>query len=138
MSASCLKCGTNLEAEWTYCPHCGAGNSAPTPPLPREHEDAPVTGAFSGLMLGFIAAPVLIIVGAMLCLTGLGAIAGIPMIIAGFFAPLAGPFFGTGSVGGKCPWCGTHISSLKHSQEFVCHACCQHVVVKNHELVKAA
>ncbi len=138
MSPSCLKCGTHLEAEWSFCPHCGAGNQPPSPPAPRDHENAPVTGAFSGLLLGVIAAPVLIIAGALLCLTGLGAFAGVPMIIAGFFAPLAGPFFGSGSVSGKCPWCGAHISSLKHSKEFVCHACSQHVVVRNRELVKAA
>jgi DNA-directed RNA polymerase subunit RPC12/RpoP len=89
-------------------------------------------------MLGVIAAPVLIIVGVMLCLTGLGAIAGVPMIVAVFFAPLAGPFFGSGSVGGRCPWCGANISSLKHSQEFTCHHCSNHVVVRNRELVKAA
>jgi len=89
-------------------------------------------------MLGFIAAPVLIIVGVMLCLTGLGAFLGVPMIIAGFFSPLVGPFFGSGSVGGKCPWCGASISSLKHSQEFTCHHCSRRVVVRNHELEKAA
>lgn len=138
MNPSCLKCGTHLEAEWCFCPHCGAVDEAPAAPVPRDHENAPVKGAFSGLMLGVIAAPVLIIVGVMLCLTGLGAIAGVPMIIAGFFAPLAGPFFGSGSIGGKCPWCGAHISSLKHSHEFSCHACSQHVMVKNRELVKAA
>ncbi|HTW81245.1 MAG TPA: zinc-ribbon domain-containing protein [Terracidiphilus sp.] len=138
MNSSCLKCGTHLESVWSFCPHCGAGNEPAAPPAPRDHENAPVTGAFSGLLLGVIVAPVLIIAGGMLCLTGLGAFAGIPMIIAGFCAPLAGPFFGSGSVGGKCPWCGVHISSLKHSQEFTCHACSQHVVVKDHELVKAA
>jgi len=141
MNPHCLKCGTHLEAEWSFCPHCGAGNeppAPPAPPVPRDHENAPVTGAFSGLLLGVIAAPVLIIVGVMLCLTGLGAFAGVPMIIAGFFAPLAGPFFGSGSIGGRCPWCGAHISSLKHSHEFSCHACSRRVVVRNRALVKAA
>ena len=138
MNPCCPKCGSHFEADWSYCPHCGTGKLIAVPPIPREHESPPVTGAFSGLLLGVIAAPVLIIVGAMLCLTGLGAFAGVPMIIAGFFAPLAGPFFGSGSVGGKCPWCGAQISSLKHSQEFVCHACSHRVVVRNHELIKVA
>lgn len=138
MHSSCAKCGTHLEAKWSFCPHCGAGNEPPAPLVERIHENAPVSGAFSGMMLGFIAAPVLIIVGVMLCLTGLGAFVGVPMIVAGFFAPLAGPFFGSGSIGGKCPWCGAKISSLKHSQEFTCHHCSQRVVVRDHELVKAA
>jgi DNA-directed RNA polymerase subunit RPC12/RpoP len=139
MSTSCLKCGNNLEAQWSFCPHCGAANEPPAHPIHPDHENAPVTGAFSGLLLGVVAAPVLVIVGALLCLTGLGAFLGIPMIIAGFFAPLAGPFFGSGSIGGKCPWCGAHVSSLKHSHEFVCHACSQRVIVKeNHDLVRAA
>jgi DNA-directed RNA polymerase subunit RPC12/RpoP len=89
-------------------------------------------------MLGVIVAPVLIITGALLCLTGLGALVGVPMIIAGFVAPLAGPFLGSASVGGKCPWCGAQISSLKHSQEFACHACGHGVIVRDRALVRAA
>jgi hypothetical protein len=43
----------------------------------------------------------MIIAGIMLCLTGLGAFLGVPLIIGGIIAPLAGPLFGMGVVKGK-------------------------------------
>jgi hypothetical protein len=48
------------------------------------------------LYFGLIAMPVMLVVGIMLCLTGWGIFLGIPVIVAAFFAPLAGPLFGMG------------------------------------------
>ena len=137
MNSPCTQCGMLLETPWTFCPHCGAAANHKRAE-PREHANPPVKGAFSGVVLGVIVAPVLIIVGVMLCLTGLGAFAGVPMIIAGIFAPLAGPVFGSSTVVGKCPWCGTSVSCLSHSHDFACHACAQRIAVKNHGLMKAS
>ena len=61
---------------------------------PGEIEHAPMEGPFSGLLFGVLAAPILIIVGTLLCLTGLGAILGVPMILAAILAPLLGPLLG--------------------------------------------
>lgn len=103
MEPVCPQCGEHIETAWTFCPRCGARIVQPAEPK-QEHpepEHAPVTGAFSGLYIGLIAAPIMVIVGTMLCLTGLGAILGIPMIIGGVLAPLAGPIFGMGAAKGK-------------------------------------
>lgn len=103
MEPVCSQCGEHLESNWIFCARCGARVVEPAEPK-QEHaepEPAPVTRAFSGLFLGLIAAPILVIVGAMLCLTGLGAFVGIPMIIGGILAPLAGPMFGMGTAKGK-------------------------------------
>jgi hypothetical protein len=103
-----------------------------------ETENTPVQGAFSGLLFGVIATPILIIVGTMLCLTGLGAIAGVPMIIAGIFAPLLGPLFGFGALRGKCPWCGGSVNTIANSKDFGCHACSGRIHVVNQHFEKAA
>jgi hypothetical protein len=49
-------------------------------------------------MFGLIAAPSALVFGVLLCLTGLGMVVGIPVIVLGILAPLAGPLFGMGAV----------------------------------------
>jgi hypothetical protein len=105
MSNPCLQCGESLNENWIFCARCGAkvGHATPVDAAPagHEHEPAPVTGAFSGAAFGLIAAPIALIFGIMLCLTGLGAVVGIPVIILAIFAPLMGPLFGLGAAKGK-------------------------------------
>jgi hypothetical protein len=74
----------------------------------------------------------------MLCLTGLGAIAGIPMILAGVLAPLLGPLIGFGALRGKCPWCGSSVNTVANSKDFGCHACSGKIHVVNQHFEKAA
>lgn len=142
MNRSCLKCGRQIEPPWSFCPHCGAatGHEAMRKFVPREHQKAPVKGAFGGMLLGLLAAPVLIIVGGMLCLTWLGAIAGIPMILAGIIAPLAGPMLGMGELKGNCPWCDAPVRCLGLFDGFSCPSCGKRIAVRNHhrELAKAS
>jgi DNA-directed RNA polymerase subunit RPC12/RpoP len=141
MNRFCSKCRAQIETPWGFCPHCGAANApeAAEPIAPEEHEKAPVRGALGGLLFGVLAAPVLIIVGTMLCLTGLGAIGGIPLIIAGVCAPLLGPMLGLDAHKGNCPWCGTKISSMPLFDAFKCPSCSGKIAVKNHrDMVKAA
>jgi DNA-directed RNA polymerase subunit RPC12/RpoP len=141
MEHSCLKCGARLESPWSFCPLCGAAaaHEAAEKPVPHEHQNAPLRGAFGGMLFGILAAPVFIIVGGMLCLTWLGAIAGIPMIIAGVISPLAGPILGMGQLKGQCPWCSAPVSCLGLFDGFSCPSCGKRIAVKNHhrELAKA-
>ena len=133
---SCSKCGEQLESSWKFCPHCAS--TRPHEVIPEEHEPAPTKRAFGGLFFGIVMAPVLIIVGTMLCLTGLGAFVGVPMIIAGFASPLIGPMLGLGTHTGKCPWCGAAISSVPLMDTFACHECNGKISVRNHhEMVRA-
>lgn len=139
MERQCPKCAAQLASPWKFCPGCGteiAQETHPlTPPLPAEK--TPVKGAFSGLLLGILVTPMMIIVGTMLCLTGLGAILGIPMIIGGVLAPLLGPLIGFGSLRGKCPWCGNAVTSISSVQSFDCEACHQRIKFQNREFVRA-
>ena len=140
MNGQCSKCGTHLTSPWNFCPNCGAtvAHEIHTHPALHHAENAPVQGAFGGLLIGVVAVPILIIVGTMLCLTGLGAFLGVPMIIAGVLAPLLGPMIGIGELKGKCPWCGTEVSNVVNAPGFDCHVCSKRIAVENHRFIKAA
>jgi predicted RNA-binding Zn-ribbon protein involved in translation (DUF1610 family) len=94
--------------------------------------------AFSGLFLGVIVTPICIIVGTMLCLTGLGAFLGVPIIIGGVLAPILGPMIVIGEPKGKCPWCGTKVSNVFNAASFDCHECGKRIDAQNRRFVKAA
>lgn len=137
MARLCTKCNARLSAPWRFCPSCG--NEAPPESLPlAEPERPPVKNAYSGLLFGLIVSPMCIIVGTMLCLTGLGAFLGIPVIIAGFLAPLLGPMIGIGEPRGKCPWCGAALDNVVNTPAFDCHVCNGRIAMKNQRFVKAA
>ena len=139
MEGLCSKCGAHLAAPWKFCPTCGATITAEIQHIPAPPEEkAPISGAFGGFFLGVIVAPMMIIVGTMLCLTGLGAFAGVPMIIIGILAPLLGPQFGYGMLKGKCPWCGATIrSGMAHAKGFYCHACSHRIVIQDRKFIRA-
>jgi len=140
MERHCPKCKAHMESPWSFCPHCGAAWSDEIVKTlaPAEPEKGPFEGGFSGLLFGIVAAPVLIIPGTLMCLTGLGAFLGVPMIIAGIFAPLIGPLIGLGALKGKCPWCGAAVSSIANTREFGCQACSKRIAISHREFVRAA
>jgi DNA-directed RNA polymerase subunit RPC12/RpoP len=139
MNGSCPKCGAQLASPWRFCPGCGASivSEIHEQASRAEAEKAPVKGAFGGLLIGMIAVPALIIFGTLLCLTGLGAILGVPLILGAVLAPLLGPLIGIGELRGKCPWCGAQVSIIFNSPGFACHACKQRIAIRNRRLIKA-
>lgn len=140
MEGHCSKCGVGLESTWKFCPHCGGASvqEVQTAAEPEKPERSGVPGALGGLLFGMLAVPILVIVGTMLCLTGLGAILGIPMILAAVFAPLLGPVIGLGALKGKCPWCGIAVSSVANKKDFDCHGCGKRIAIRHREFVAAA
>lgn len=139
MTGLCSKCGAYLSSPWRFCPQCA--EAIPSEPqgqfAPAVPEKAPVQGAFGGLLFGLIVMPVCLIVGIMLCMTGLGAFLGVPMIVAGILAPLLGPMIGIGELKGKCPWCGAAVSDVVNAPCFDCHVCGEGITVQNHRFIKA-
>lgn len=140
MNSQCKKCGASLGLTWTFCPHCGLPVAQGVPPrmASAEHEKSSLPGAFGGLLLGVITAPVLLIFGTLLCLTGLGAILGVPMIIAAFLAPLAGPLFGIGEHEVRCPSCDTRMVTVADDKLHYCPTCETEFAVGDHEVVRAS
>lgn len=138
MNAQC-KCGTPLEMSWNICPSCGV---AVIPEV--DHPGAPpeknsLAGVFGGLLFGVIAAPVFLIVGIMLCLTGLGAFLGVPMIIVAILAPLAGPMFGVGEHPVRCPYCSTREITIADNQLHFCPNCEKEFALgAHHQVAKAS
>jgi endogenous inhibitor of DNA gyrase (YacG/DUF329 family) len=138
MNGLCPKCGKHVEATWAFCPFCAAQCAHEAEMKgPRKHEDAPVKGMFSGFMFGLIAAPVLIIAGGMICLTGLGVFLGVPLIVMGMCAPLVGPLMGSNPLHGKCPWCDADVSGVGIFDHFSCPSCSRRIVMKKRELIRA-
>jgi len=139
MKAQC-KCGTPLEKFWSCCPKCGATPNHETVP-PAEHADPEkrsFPGAFGGLLFGVVTAPVLIIFGTLLCLTGLGAFLGVPMVIAGLVAPVAGPLIGFGEYTVRCPYCHTREITVADSKLHSCPKCEREFALGAHHQVAKA
>ena len=122
MDAHCLKCGLVVAPVWSFCPQCGTSIEHEMH-LHREHRPMPSKGAFGGMYIGMVAAPILIISGVMLCLTGWGIFFGVPFILLGILAPLYGPLVGMREHRGKCPFCGTRMISIADSKEHDCPVC---------------
>jgi hypothetical protein len=92
----------------------------------------PARGAFGGLIYGVIAAPILIVAGIMISLTGWGIFLGVPVIALGILAPLAGPLFGMGEHKGKCPACGTTVITIGDGKVHDCPTCSAKFAVGQH------
>jgi hypothetical protein len=146
MNAPCTKCGSPLEKAWLFCPKCGlpisressiVSHEASPHPEPAVHEKSSVPGAFGGLLFGVIIAPVLIIFGTLLCLTGLGAFLGVPMIMLAVIAPLAGPMLGMGEHKVRCPNCHTREITIADSKLHVCPNCNAEFALGEHHAVQA-
>jgi predicted amidophosphoribosyltransferase len=140
MTGLCLKCGAQLSSPWRFCPLCGIEVPQQTtqPPAEAKSEITPMRSVFTGLFFGLIVTPMCLIVGAMLCLTGLGAILGIPMIIGGIAAPILGPMICLGEPKGACPWCGTKVSNVFNASSFECHECGKRIDAHNRQFIRAA
>lgn len=140
MNAHCTKCGTLVERSWTFCPECGVA-------VMREHgvhaehgepEKSSVPGAFGGLLFGLITAPALIIAGTLLCLTGLGAFLGVPLLIAAMLMPIAGPLFGMGEHSVRCPYCHTREITVADGRMHSCPNCEKEFALGEHHQVAKA
>jgi len=136
MDAHCGKCGVALALASSFCPQCGASIAHQKHELIQQ--PVPARGAFSGMYIGLIAAPILIISGVMLCLTGWGVFFGVPFILLGILAPLFGPIVGMGEHLGKCPECGTRMISIDDSKAHECPVCTQRFAVSDHHTVAGA
>lgn len=139
MDAKCEKCGMQTAVTWSFCPQCGTAmrHEAVRPAVHVPSTLTTAKGGFGGLLVGLVITPAFIIVGTLLCLTGLGAFLGVPMIIVGVIAPLAGSVLGLREHRGKCPDCGTRVISVADGHGHYCPACSKEFDITNGHVVKA-
>ena len=72
--------------------------------------------------------------GIFLCLTGVGAILGIPIILGALLFPFIAPALGFMThITGKCPYCGQGFSDQK-GPGFDCPACKERIIVRGEKL----
>jgi len=76
------------------------------------------------------------VVGVLLCLTGIGALLGIPLIIAGHLALVIMPFAGKSARVGACPYCGHQVTMATTSSGVTCRACRRRVVMHHHRFFR--
>jgi DNA-directed RNA polymerase subunit RPC12/RpoP len=136
----CRECSKEISIEAITCPHCGApnphGQSVIEPPESKgtntqgETKGEKLAGLVVGTWLGL---GCLIPAGVVLCLTGIGALIGIPLIIAGIVAPIVGL---VSSIKGPCPYCGSAVTTSKSSQGVTCRACKKRVVVRDRKFYR--
>ncbi len=104
----------------------GASTSGPT----RETE---TTGAKAqGFAFSLATSGCLFMVGVLLTATGVGAIIGLPMIIAAFLAP----FLGFTWIKGACPYCGSQVSTMGTQKGVTCPACKKRIVIRNKKFIR--
>lgn len=82
-------------------------------------------GCLNGTFAGFAA----IGIGSLLCFTGIGAIIGIPLIIAGIIFPFLN--IGNSTLVGNCPYCGHETIAFKNDPGVTCKACRQRIIIRN-------
>ncbi len=102
----------------------------------NETKNDKVNGFFTGISAGLITASIFILVGFLLCLTGIGAIIGVPLIIGGIASPFIGPVAGLTSIKGKCPYCESEVQASSTDKGVTCAACKKRIVIRDKKFYK--
>lgn len=96
-----------------------------------ETKSAKGEGMAVGCATGPVAAILLIGLGGILCLTGIGAIIGIPLILGGLLAPFLAPLLGLSNIKGQCPYCGSDVLVSSREPGVNCRACKKRIVIRD-------
>jgi len=95
---------------------------------------------FAGGAAGLIGGLICIFIGSLLCVTIVGGIVGIPMIIIGIGLIVFGPALGFTSLGkaieGLCPYCQTKVQTHPDNKGVTCSACKKRIVLRDNLFVR--
>jgi hypothetical protein len=86
-------------------------------------------GLFAGFASGVIIGTGFVLFGSLLCITIVGSIVGLPLILVGLIAPFIGPFLRFKEREGDCPYCGTRVTTNGTAIGFNCVACKERILV---------
>lgn|GEM_PF-4780348 len=79
-----------------------------------------------------------LILGAFLTMTVIGAIFGIPLILAGIVTAIASPFAKWFMVEGKCPYCESKVETSTFREAVKCRVCRKRMVFRDRKFVAIA
>ncbi len=75
-----------------------------------------------------------IVIGIILCFTGIGAIIGVPLIIAAIILPFLN--IGNSMIQGFCPYCGYDVFAFKRDPGVTCKSCKQRILIRDGNFYK--
>lgn len=109
----------------------------------KRGKSAVVAGAGCGLVVGVSIGLWFVIIGVILCFTGIGAVIGLPLIVAGvaipFFAAPLGAAMGVAGLDGECPYCGKALSFEAKDVKAGgadCTACKQRILIRDKKFLR--
>lgn len=137
MKSFCRHCGAELPLSAPrFCSACGAATAVPGTPAETETKSAKAEGAATGCLASWGPAGCLFLIGVLLCLTGVGAFVGVPLIIVALLLPFLGTLMGLGAVKGECPWCGMPVVGASAAKGIDCPACKKRIVIKDRKFIR--
>lgn len=117
----------------------GPPNQTP-PTSPSNTKSAGLGEGLFGGCVGVSCGIWFIIIGIVLCFTGVGALIGIPLIIAGLLAPFLGGVIGLAQLKGNCPYCAMTITADATSignGGIDCPSCTNRILIRDKQFLKA-
>lgn len=136
---ACPYCAEEIQEEAVICKHCKSNLKASEAPkeagvtvAKSDKAFGAATGFFGGLGCGIW----LIIFGLLISLTGIGAIIGIPLALAGLLMPFIAPVMGLAQVSGRCPHCTKHLVASSIKGAVTCKYCKKRVVIDKGKFVR--
>lgn len=144
----CPDCGWNMARSSGPCSRCGWTQPQPqpqpatTPAVPTRRPDGSTSTVRGKIALTPLqaqnstnSAGCMVAIGVVLCLSGVGAILGLPLLVMGWLQSNNAANNVASARGGACPYCGGEVWLTADRAN--CHQCGQLIILRNNRLWQA-
>jgi ribosomal protein L37AE/L43A len=123
----CPFCSEDIHTDAIKCKHCGERLDGAAKPIHTASNDSTVHRLpyIKALPMAALSSITMFGAGFALCLTGIGAIAGIPMLVMGFLGFILSPILAFMFAEGRCPHCGQKLYFPLYRKVVRCRYCKQ-------------